>query len=199
MPASEDAASSEPSRAITRKRYCPGGRLSYDAARRPVAAIQCPSKPSSLYRKTTRSGARRLHAVNSISTRWRPGPIVDLAGGRNTLAIHQDRLHANRRVVAGPRRSGLEMDRALDAGKPQFAIRRHASRGLHAAIDLGGLQAVAGSVGEHRDGVDLAVGGGVQVRDGCRGNPQRTAHPEPAAGHRRSPGKSSCSTGLRGS
>ena len=95
-------------------------------------------------------------------------------------------------------RSGLEMDRALDAGKPQFAIRRETSGGLNAAVDLGGFQTVAGSVGEHGDRVDLAVGGGIQIGNGCRGESQGTAHPQAAARRRRSPGRWSCSTGLPG-
>ena len=131
MPASEDSASSDPSRATTRKRYWPGGRLSYDVALRPVATIQCGSTPSSLYRKTTRSGARRLQAVNSISTRRLPGPISTHRW--RTLAIHRtDSRGPGRGAGVGVRLSKPR----LDAGKPQFSIGRETSGGLNSAIDL---------------------------------------------------------------
>ncbi len=109
-----------------------------------------------------------------------------VAGGRNTLAVYQNRFHPNGKAVAGSRVTGLEVDRSLYARKPQLSVRCHTPRWLHATVDLGRFQPVAGSIGQNPDRVRLPVGSGIEIVDGCRGETHGAAHPQvagPVADH----------------
>src|SRR2546421_12871138 len=68
---------------------------------------------------------------------------------RYPLAIHENRFHANGRMITGPRRIGLEMHRALDAREPQLPVLCHAAGLLDTSIDLRGFQTVASAISQY--------------------------------------------------